>query len=127
MGFSHRDHRTHRTIRRGTLVIVLAIVALTVFAVLIPQRLLGLVAVGALGIAGGVYALHAHRVVESYLEDLERVRTGEPLPAEVRVEAGSDIGLDRRTVGPTTRSPNARRPSVPGEEPVPEETEAPAK
>jgi hypothetical protein len=110
MGFSHRDHRTHRTIRRGTLAVIVSVVALTVVAVVIPEHLIGLVAVAALGILGGAYALHAHRLVESYLDDVERVRSGEPLPPTVRVEAGGDIGLDRRMVGPTTRSPHARRP-----------------
>jgi hypothetical protein len=108
MGFSHRDHRVHRTIRRGTLAVIAAIVALTVVAILIPERMIGLVAVAALAILGGAYALHAHRVVENYLEDIERFRAGEPMPAHTRVEASSDFGLDRRTVGPTTRSPHAR-------------------
>jgi hypothetical protein len=94
------------------MVVIAAIVALTVVAIVIPERLIGLVAVAALGIAGGVYALHAHRLVENYLDDMERVRSGAPMPPEVRVEAGGDIGLDRRTVGPTTRSPHARRPFV---------------
>ena len=112
MGFSHRDHRTHRTIRRGTVVIIVVVVALTVVAVVVPNHLIGLIAVAALGVVGGVYALHAHRLVESYLTDLDRVRAGLPIDPSLRVEASSDVGLDRRTVGPTTRSPHVRRPRV---------------
>ena len=110
MGFSHRDHRTHRTLRRGTLAVLGAIVVLIAVAVLLPGPLAGLVAVAALAGVGGLYAWHAHRLVGSYLDDLERVRTGRPVAPLVRIEAAGDIGLDRRTVGPTTRSPHVRRP-----------------
>jgi hypothetical protein len=105
--FSHRDRRVHRTIARSLAFVSLTVVALAVFAMVVPWPVAGIAGVVALALSGAVYIAWSERVVAEYARDLRSVADGFPMDGFRRVEAGSSVGLERVIGRPSERSPHS--------------------
>ena len=114
MELSHRDLRAHRgVLELGGVVLALTMV-LTALAMEAPWPWVGLAAVCALAIVGGLYSRRAEALLQEYRSDLSAVGKGEAVPGALRVEVSSRTSVHGTITGPSARSPNARRPSFVG-------------
>jgi hypothetical protein len=114
MKLSHRDLRADGAVARafGTLLAIVA--ALSVLAFLVPWSLVGLAALVALGIAGGIFVMRSERIVAEYLDDLDSARSDDEVRRWARAEMASEIPLEGPVGLPSLRSPHTRGPGGPG-------------
>jgi len=109
MEFSHRDRRAQRAVGRAFFGMVAVTLALIGVSLVVPLWFAGLVGVVALGILGIGYLGWSDALLESYSNDLRDELAGGRAGGFLRAEIGSPAGLDRDVGRPTARSPHARR------------------
>ncbi len=88
--------------------------ALISLALLAPGTAAPAAAIAGLAGTGAVYLGWGDRLLREYDQDLRTVRTGAAASGFVRVEVGSEVGLEREVGRPTGRSPHSRRHPIAG-------------
>jgi hypothetical protein len=83
--------------------------ALITLALLAPGVVAPAAAIAGLAATGAIYLGWGDRLLREYDQDLRSVRAGAAASGFVRVEVGSEVGLEREVGSPTGRSPHSRR------------------
>lgn len=109
LDYTHRDRRAQRSVSRAFLAMGGIIVGLIVFALGMPFDLAGLLGVVALGGLGIAYLGWSDRLLRAYTDDLRTGLEGGGASGLLGVELRTPVGLDRAIGRPTARSPHVRR------------------
>jgi hypothetical protein len=109
MEYSHRDRRAHRDVARGLAAAAAVVAGFTLFDLLTPWALSGVLAVIVLALVGVGFVVWGERLLEEYVRDLQSASRDARGDGFARAEVVNLVGLERPIGLPTERSPHSRR------------------